>query len=69
MDLAINQTHGMVCAHHHLYSSLARGMPGPADPPLSFLNVLESVWWKLDQALRLGLGLRLTDARGPGLLV
>ena len=53
MDLAINQTHGMVCAHHHLYSSLARGMPGPVDPPLSFLNILESVWWKLDQALDL----------------
>ena len=43
----------MVCAHHHLYSSLARGMPGPEAPPLSFLGILESIWWKLDQALDL----------------
>ena len=43
----------MVCAHHHLYSSLARGMPSPQSPPLSFLSILESVWWKLDQALDL----------------
>ena len=43
----------MVCAHHHLYSSLARGMPGPAAPPHSFLKILETVWWKLDQALDL----------------
>ncbi|MCA1664094.1 MAG: hypothetical protein LC659_07490 [Myxococcales bacterium] len=24
---------GFVCAHTHLYSSLARGMPAPAQPP------------------------------------
>lgn len=44
---------GNVCAHHHLYSSLARGMPGPADPPGNFLQILERVWWRLDQALDL----------------
>jgi putative selenium metabolism protein SsnA len=44
---------GLVCAHHHLYSSLARGMPPPAKPPEGFLGVLEQVWWKLDQALDL----------------
>jgi len=53
VGLADNQTHGMVCAHHHLYSSLARGMPSPQSPPLSFLSILESVWWRLDQALDL----------------
>jgi putative selenium metabolism protein SsnA len=42
---------GLVCAHTHLYSSLARGMPGPDTPPLSFLGILEKIWWKLDRAL------------------
>jgi putative selenium metabolism protein SsnA len=44
---------GNVCAHHHLYSSLARGMPGPADPPSTFPEILERVWWRLDRALDL----------------
>ncbi|MBI3186100.1 MAG: amidohydrolase family protein [Myxococcales bacterium] len=44
---------GLVCAHHHLYSSLARGMPPPAEAPENFLQVLERVWWRLDRALDL----------------
>lgn len=44
---------GLVCAHHHLYSALARGMPAPPQDPASFLQVLEQVWWRLDQALDL----------------
>lgn len=48
-----NTTPGMVCAHHHLYSSLARGMPAPPSTPTSFLGVLEQIWWRLDQALDL----------------
>jgi len=47
------QTQGLVCAHHHLYSSLARGMPAPEVTPHSFLSILENVWWKLDVALDL----------------
>jgi putative selenium metabolism protein SsnA len=42
---------GFVNAHTHLYSTLARGMPGPAVPPRSFLEILERVWWRLDRAL------------------
>lgn len=53
MSLAPNQTHGMVCAHHHLYSALARGMPAPPRTPGSFLDILELVWWRLDVALDL----------------
>ena len=53
MELAADQTHGLVCAHHHLYSSLARGMPAPTSTPTSFVEILNSVWWKLDQALDL----------------
>jgi putative selenium metabolism protein SsnA len=42
---------GLVNAHTHLYSALARGMPGPASSPSSFVEILERVWWRLDRAL------------------
>jgi putative selenium metabolism protein SsnA len=42
---------GMVCAHTHLYSALARGMPAPPRPPNNFIEILELVWWRLDRAL------------------
>ncbi|HEX9638375.1 MAG TPA: amidohydrolase family protein [Acidobacteriota bacterium] len=42
---------GLVLAHTHLYSALARGMPPPAQAPRSFLEILERVWWRLDRAL------------------
>lgn len=43
------------CGHHHVYSALARGMPGPPRPPRSFAEILELVWWRLDRALDLGM--------------
>lgn len=46
-------TGGMVCAHHHLYSALARGMPPPPKDPANFLEILENIWWRLDTALDL----------------
>ncbi len=46
-----DQTPGLVCAHHHLYSALARGMPAPPRTPAGFLEILELVWWRLDRAL------------------
>lgn len=48
-----DSTPGLVCAHHHLYSSLARGMPAPPNTPTTFLGVLEQIWWRLDAALDL----------------
>lgn len=42
---------GLVNAHTHLYSALARGMPAPKSPPRSFVEILERVWWRLDRAL------------------
>jgi len=42
---------GNVCAHHHLYSALARGMPGPEEPPRTFPEILDRIWWRLDRAL------------------
>ncbi|HHC07447.1 MAG TPA: amidohydrolase [Actinobacteria bacterium] len=46
-------TPGLVCAHHHLYSALARGMPAPPRTPRTFREILELVWWRLDAALDL----------------
>jgi putative selenium metabolism protein SsnA len=42
---------GLVNAHTHLYSALARGMPGPKAHPRNFVEILERVWWRLDRAL------------------
>jgi cytosine/adenosine deaminase-related metal-dependent hydrolase len=46
---------GLVVAHTHLYSALARGMPAPAQPLESFAQILERIWWRLDRALDLEL--------------
>jgi cytosine/adenosine deaminase-related metal-dependent hydrolase len=48
---APGETRGLVCAHHHLYSSLGRGMPALQRTPNSFLDILERVWWRFDRAL------------------
>ncbi len=41
---------GLVNAHHHVYSALARGLP--VDEPLpDFPAILERLWWRLDRAL------------------
>lgn len=54
---------GNVCAHTHLYSALARGMPYTLEPPRSFLQVLQRIWWRLDRALDPEL-VRLSALRG-----
>ena len=46
-------TGGLVCSHHHLYSTLARGMPAPPHTPTDFAQILEQIWWRLDAALDL----------------
>jgi cytosine/adenosine deaminase-related metal-dependent hydrolase len=53
--MSTNVTQGLVCAHHHLYSALARGMPAPPQTPRDFTQILEQVWWRLDLALDLEL--------------
>ena len=42
---------GLVNAHTHLYSSLARGMALPDYSPRTFTQILEQLWWRLDKAL------------------
>lgn len=46
-------TPGLVNAHHHLYSALARGMPAPRGVATNFPHMLQLVWWRLDAALDL----------------
>ncbi|MHC5080540.1 MAG: amidohydrolase family protein, partial [Planctomycetota bacterium] len=41
---------GLVVAHHHLYSGLARGF-APSPPPADFSSILSRLWWPLDKAL------------------
>jgi putative selenium metabolism protein SsnA len=42
---------GFICAHHHFYSTMARGMAIPGEPAANFVEILESLWWKVDRAL------------------
>lgn len=42
---------GLICAHHHLYSTFACGIA--AEAASNFVEVLERLWWKLDRALDL----------------
>jgi len=42
---------GLICAHTHLYSSLARGMALSGFSPTTFTEILQQLWWRLDKAL------------------
>ncbi len=42
---------GFICAHHHFYSTMARGMGIPGEPAENFVQILERLWWKVDRAL------------------
>lgn len=42
---------GMICAHTHFYGAFSRGMALMGDPPLDFLQILQKLWWPLDQSL------------------
>lgn len=42
---------GLINAHHHLYSTFARGFTPPGPPARSFDENLRNLWWKLDAAL------------------
>jgi putative selenium metabolism protein SsnA len=42
---------GFICAHHHFYSTMARGMSIPGEPAANFVQILKRLWWKVDRAL------------------
>jgi putative selenium metabolism protein SsnA len=42
---------GLINAHHHLYSTFARGFTPPGPAAENFEQNLKNLWWKLDAAL------------------
>lgn len=44
-------TSGIVCAHNHFYSALARGILADIKPSPDFISILKNLWWRLDRAL------------------
>ncbi len=42
---------GLINAHHHLYSTFARGFTPPGPQATNFDQNLKRLWWKLDAAL------------------
>ena len=44
---------GLVNAHTHIYSALARGLSINGNNPTNFLEVLEGTWWAMDRRLTL----------------
>jgi putative selenium metabolism protein SsnA len=54
---------GLINAHTHLYSALARGLVADIEPSSNFTEILEHLWWRLDRALTLD-DVRLSAAAG-----
>ncbi|MBR2700049.1 MAG: putative aminohydrolase SsnA [Clostridia bacterium] len=44
---------GLINAHTHIYSGLARGLSIAGNNPTNFLEVLEGTWWNIDRHLTL----------------
>lgn len=42
---------GLICAHTHFYGAFSRGLAIPGEPPSNFLEILNKLWWPLDQSL------------------
>ena len=42
---------GLICAHTHMYGALLRGAPLKIDPPTDLLQVLQRVWWPLEEVM------------------
>ncbi len=42
---------GIVCAHNHFYSALARGITTDIAPATDFISILNNLWWRLDKAI------------------
>ena len=44
---------GLINAHTHIYSGLARGLAIEGNNPRNFLEILEGTWWNIDRHLTL----------------
>ena len=43
--------HGLINAHTHIYSGLARGLAIAGKNSRNFIEVLEDTWWNIDRHL------------------
>jgi cytosine/adenosine deaminase-related metal-dependent hydrolase len=41
---------GNICAHTHFYDTFARGLAIPGPAPKDFPEILQKLWWPLDEA-------------------
>ena len=46
---------GLINAHTHIYSGLARGLSTVGNDPKNFLEILEGTWWNIDRHLTLNM--------------
>lgn len=44
---------GLINTHHHIYSSFGRGLSINGYSPKKFSEILEGMWWKIDESLTL----------------
>ena len=44
---------GLINAHTHIYSGLARGLAIEGNDPTNFFEVLDGTWWNIDRHLTL----------------
>lgn len=42
---------GLICGHTHLYGMALRGSALNVEPPADFLQILQRIWWPVDEAL------------------
>lgn len=42
---------GLICSHTHMYGMLLRGAPLKIEPPTDFHQILERVWWPMDEMM------------------
>jgi putative selenium metabolism protein SsnA len=42
---------GIICSHSHLYGMLLRGASLNVEPPSDFTQILQRVWWPVDEAM------------------
>jgi putative selenium metabolism protein SsnA len=42
---------GLICSHTHLYGIALRGSALSVKPPTDFLQILQRIWWPVDEAL------------------
>ncbi|KXB09249.1 hypothetical protein AKJ35_01165 [candidate division MSBL1 archaeon SCGC-AAA833F18] len=42
---------GLICSHTHSYGMLLRATPLRIDPPTDLMQILQRVWWPIDEAM------------------